>query len=129
MIKHVVAVSISVTEKSMWLSDKISLFTDKTFMKFVLVGMVNVTVGATVMFVFYNVFHFSYWVSSASNYIVGSIVSYFLNRYFHCLQHCQTIDDVDTIRLQYYCPGECIYDLWYVSFYSSQLLRTTFLRL
>ena len=50
----------------MWLSDKISLFTDKTFMKFVLVGIVNVTVGATVMFVFYNVFHFSY----------------FLNRYF-----------------------------------------------
>ena len=57
----------------------VSLFTDKTFIKFVLVGMVNVTVGATVMFVFYNVFHFSYWVSSASNYIVGSIVSYFLN--------------------------------------------------
>ena len=66
----------------MWLTDKISLFTDKTFMKFVLVGFVNVTVGATVMFVFYNVFHFSYWVSSASNYIVGSIVSYFLNKYF-----------------------------------------------
>ena len=60
----------------------VSLFTDKTFIKFVLVGMVNVTVGATVMFVFYNVFHFSYWISSASNYIVGSIVSYFLNRYF-----------------------------------------------
>lgn len=66
----------------MFLKDKIALFTDKTFMKFVLVGMVNVTVGATVMFVFYNVFHFSYWVSSASNYIVGSIVSYLLNRYF-----------------------------------------------
>ena len=66
----------------MWLNNKLSLFTDKTFMKFVLVGMVNVTVGATVMFVFYNVFHFSYWLSSASNYIVGSIVSYFLNRYF-----------------------------------------------
>ena len=66
----------------MLLKSKIGLFTDKTFIKFVLVGMVNVTVGATVMFVFYNVFHFSYWVSSASNYIVGSIVSYFLNRYF-----------------------------------------------
>jgi putative flippase GtrA len=65
----------------------VSLFTDKTFIKFVLVGMVNVTVGATVMFVFYNVFHFSYWVSSASNYIVGSIVSYFLNRYFTFSYH------------------------------------------
>ncbi len=61
---------------------KIALFTDKTFMKFVLVGIVNVTVGATIMFVFYNVFHFSYLVSSASNYFFGSIVSYFLNKYF-----------------------------------------------
>ena len=34
------------------------------------------------MFLFYNLFHFNYWISSASNYIVGSIVSYFLNKYF-----------------------------------------------
>jgi len=34
------------------------------------------------MFVAYNALHFSYWVSSASNYIIGSIVSYFLNKYF-----------------------------------------------
>lgn len=63
----------------MSIKSKTALFTDKTFMKFVLVGIVNVTVGATIMFVFYNVFHFSYWVSSASNYFFGSIVSYFLN--------------------------------------------------
>lgn len=66
----------------MFLKNKISLFYDKTFIRFVLVGIVNVIVGATVMFVAYNVFHLSYWVSSALNYIVGSIVSYFLNRYF-----------------------------------------------
>ena len=34
------------------------------------------------MFVFYNVFHFSYWFSSASNYFFGSILSYFLNKSF-----------------------------------------------
>ena len=34
------------------------------------------------MFTAYNVFHLSYWISSASNYVVGSIVSYFLNKYF-----------------------------------------------
>lgn len=66
----------------MFLKNKISLFYDKTFIRFVLVGIVNAIVGATVMFVAYNVFHLSYWVSSALNYIVGSIVSYFLNRYF-----------------------------------------------
>ena len=57
-------------------------FFDVTFWKFIIVGIINTIVGTGVMFVFYNVFHFSYWVSSASNYIVGSIVSYFLNKYF-----------------------------------------------
>lgn len=47
----------------MFLKNKISLFYDKTFIRFVLVGIVNVIVGATVMFVAYNVFHLSYWVS------------------------------------------------------------------
>jgi len=57
-------------------------FFDKTFWKFILVGIANTIFGTGIMFVFYNVFHFSYWVSSASNYIFGSILSYFLNKYF-----------------------------------------------
>ena len=57
-------------------------FFDVTFWKFIIVGVINTIVGTGIMFVFYNVFHFSYWVSSASNYIVGSVVSYFLNKYF-----------------------------------------------
>lgn len=55
---------------------------DKTFWKFIMVGVINTIVGTSVMFVFYNVLHCSYWVSSAMNYIVGSIVSYYLNKYF-----------------------------------------------
>ena len=51
----------------MSIKNKITLFTDKTFMKFVMVGVVNTIVGTTIMFVFYNVFHLNYWVSSASN--------------------------------------------------------------
>ena len=66
----------------MSLRDKIGLFTDKTFMKFIMVGVINTIVGTTIMFVFYNVFHLSYWVSSASNYFFGSICSYILNKYF-----------------------------------------------
>ena len=34
------------------------------------------------MFLLYNLAHCSYWVSSAANYIVGGIVSFFLNKYF-----------------------------------------------
>lgn len=55
---------------------------DKTFWKFILVGVINTLVGTGVMFLFYNVFHFGYWISSASNYVVGSIVSYLLNKHF-----------------------------------------------
>lgn len=71
----------------MSLRDKIALFTDKTFMKFVMVGVVNTLVGTTIMFVFYNVFHLSYWISSASNYFFGSICSYLLNKHFTFQYH------------------------------------------
>ncbi|MFR4137384.1 MAG: GtrA family protein [Anaerobutyricum hallii] len=53
-----------------------------TFWKFVLVGIINTLIGTTAMFVAYNLLHLNYWLSSASNYAVGSIVSYFLNKYF-----------------------------------------------
>ena len=55
---------------------------DRTFWKFSLVGIINTIVGTSVMFLCYNAFHLNYWVSSAMNYIIGSIVSYFLNKYF-----------------------------------------------
>ncbi len=55
---------------------------DRTFWKFILVGVANTIFGTGIMFLFYNVLHFSYWVSSASNYFFGSILSYILNRLF-----------------------------------------------
>lgn len=71
----------------MLLKDKLKLFTDKTFLKFVMVGVINTVVGTSIMFVFYNVFHLSYWVSSASNYFFGSICSYLLNKHFTFQYH------------------------------------------
>lgn len=62
--------------------EKIKNKFDITFFKFILVGIVNTVVGTAVMFIAYNVFHFSYWVSSTANYVVGSVCSYFLNKYF-----------------------------------------------
>lgn len=55
---------------------------DITTIKFILVGIVNTIVGTGVMFFLYNFCSVNYWIASASNYIVGSIVSYFLNKYF-----------------------------------------------
>lgn len=57
-------------------------FFDATFLRFVAVGLVNTLVGTGVMFGLYNLAHCGYWFSSAMNYVVGSVVSYFLNKNF-----------------------------------------------
>ena len=58
----------------------LSSFFDATFLRFILVGVVNTLVGTAIMFFCFNVLTWSYWISSALNYIVGSIVSYLLNK-------------------------------------------------
>ena len=55
---------------------------DNTILRFVLVGVVNTLVGMAIMFGLYNLAHCSYWRSSACNYILTSILSFFLNKYF-----------------------------------------------
>lgn len=60
----------------------IAKFLDKTFWKFILVGVVNTIFGTAVMFGFYNLLHCNYWVSSMANYVLGSILSFILNKYF-----------------------------------------------
>ena len=55
---------------------------DKTVWRFIVVGVLNTIVGTIIMFVFYNVFHLDYWISSGANYFFGSILSYFLNKYY-----------------------------------------------
>lgn len=60
----------------------LNIFWDKTFAKFVVVGVINTVFGTSIMFAAYNVLHLGYWTSSAANYILGSILSYFLNKYY-----------------------------------------------
>lgn len=55
---------------------------DKTFLKFIIVGVANTVVGTAIMFCLYNLAHCNYWISSAANYVFGSVLSYFLNKYF-----------------------------------------------
>ena len=54
----------------------------KEMIKFGFVGGMNTLIGTAVMFFAYNALGLGYWVSSALNYIVGSIFSYFANKYF-----------------------------------------------
>ncbi len=55
---------------------------DASAIKFLLVGVLNTLVGAATIFLLYNFGKCSYWVSSATGYLVGGIVSFFLNKYF-----------------------------------------------
>lgn len=61
---------------------------DPTLLRFLLVGVVNTLVGMGVMFGLYNLAGLhrwgdaGYWISSAANYVAGSVVSFFLNKHF-----------------------------------------------
>lgn len=63
------------------MSKIVQLF-DEKFWKFILVGIVNTIVGTAIMFGLYNLAGASYWFSSSANYILTSILSYFLNKTF-----------------------------------------------
>ena len=68
--------------------DKLRSLLDPTLFRFILVGLVNTAVGYGVMFGLYNLAGLhtwgdtGYWISSAANYVVGSVVSFFLNKHF-----------------------------------------------
>ena len=50
--------------------------------RFIIVGVLNTIIGMAAMLIAYNIFHLGYWISSAMDYIIGSIFSYFANKYF-----------------------------------------------
>lgn len=55
---------------------------EHSLVRFGLVGALNTVFGSTIMFVLYNVLHCTYWQASFANYFFGSILSFFLNKYF-----------------------------------------------
>ncbi len=66
---------------------KLRQFFDIKFLKFILVGILNTLVGMGLQFVFFNLFgweQYDWGVITASliGNIIGSVLSYFLNKYF-----------------------------------------------
>ena len=55
---------------------------DKKLLKFILVGAANTLVGAGIMFLLYNIAHFNYVGATATANILGSTLSFFLNKTF-----------------------------------------------
>lgn len=57
-------------------------FFDIKLLKFLAVGVLNTLFSALVMFLLYNLAGFGYWGSSAVSYVLGAILSFFLNKKF-----------------------------------------------
>ena len=61
---------------------------NSSFVRFLIVGVLNTLVGTAVMFGLYNLAglhkwgQIGYWLSTIGNYTVGSVVSFFLNKHF-----------------------------------------------
>jgi len=55
---------------------------DKTFLRFVIVGVVNTLIGYSIIMLLFHILKLSYSLSYFLSYIVGIIISFFLNRQF-----------------------------------------------
>ncbi len=55
---------------------------DGKLLRFIIVGVINTLVGTAIMFGLYNLAGCGYWFSSLANYVLTSILSFFLNKYF-----------------------------------------------
>ena len=62
--------------------DKLKKLFDVKFLKFLLVGVANTIFGSGIMFLLYNLCRWSYWPATMANIVCGSVLSYFLNKYF-----------------------------------------------
>ena len=61
---------------------KISKTVDKTFMRFIFVGVLNTIIGYSVIMVLFHIIGLTYGVSYFLSYVIGVIISFFLNRQF-----------------------------------------------
>ena len=57
-------------------------FFDIKFLKFILVGILNTIVGTGLQFLLFNLLGWNEVASSLTGYVLGSVLSYFLNKHF-----------------------------------------------
>ncbi|MCQ2514548.1 MAG: GtrA family protein [Ruminococcus sp.] len=64
------------------MGDFIKKFFDIKFLKFVMVGVLNTIVGMGLQFLLFNLFGIEKNICTLIGNVIGSILSYFLNKYF-----------------------------------------------
>ena len=53
---------------------------DKSFIRFIIVGILSTLYAIVLTFVLYNFLSFGYWASTGSTYATGMLISYYLNK-------------------------------------------------
>ena len=61
---------------------KIGKIMDKTFVRFLFVGLLNTIIGYSIIMILFHLFGLTYGVSYFLSYVVGVVISFFLNRQF-----------------------------------------------
>lgn len=70
---------------------------ESSVIRFIVVGVINTLVGTSIMFGFYNILGCSYWFSSMANYVITSILSFFLNKSYTFRNH----DKIDVTAFKF----------------------------
>ena len=71
---------------------------NKSFFKFAIVGFINTIFTITAGFILYNFFNMGYWGSSIIIYIIGSFISYYLNKKYTFKYSGSTFELMPLIR-------------------------------
>lgn len=64
---------------------------DRKLLRFAAIGTANTILGMGIMFGMYNLLGCGYWVSTAANYTITSVISFFANKYLTFHNHQRSV--------------------------------------
>ena len=64
---------------------------DRKLLRFAAIGTANTILGMGIMFGMYNLLGCGYWVSTAANYTIASVISFFANKYLTFHNHQRSV--------------------------------------
>lgn len=64
---------------------------DRKLLRFAAIGTANTILGMGIMFGMYNLLGCGYWASTAANYIITSVISFFANKYLTFHNHQKSV--------------------------------------
>lgn len=85
--------------------------------RFLIVGVLNTVIGASIMFIAYNFIGLNYWISTSLNYIIAGIFSFFANKKFTFKSEGKTFQKIILFILT-------VVISYFVAFYLSKKMLT-----